>query len=120
MKNSFGRSIKHSLRGLKQAWRAERNFRFESGVALLVAGGALALPLSGLERAVIFLTITLVLALELVNTVLEQLLDVLEPRLHHQVGAVKDLMAGVVLVASGGAAIIGLYIFGPHFVALLK
>lgn len=38
--------------------------------------------------------------------------------MHFQVKEIKDLMAGGVLVASIGAALVGLIILGPHILAL--
>jgi undecaprenol kinase len=61
-----------------------------------------------------------VLAMELLNTALEYFTDLLKPRLHHYVLVIKDTMAAAVLITSLGALIIGLIIFIPHFIRLIK
>ena len=50
----------------------------------------------------------------MVNIVIERLLDFLHPAHHEEVRVIKDLMAAIVLIASFGAAIIGLMIFWPY------
>ncbi len=51
---------------------------------------------------------------ELVNTAFEHLCDVVQPELHASVKAAKDVAAGAVLVASIGAAVIGVLVFWPY------
>jgi len=63
---------------------------------------------------------TLIFVLELINSVLERLVDVLKPRLHPYVESIKDMMATVVLIFSIGAILIGLLIFTPYFVNLFN
>lgn len=58
--------------------------------------------------------IAAVFILEMLNTVFERLSDILQPRLHHYIGEIKDLMSAVVLVAALASAIIGLIIFVPY------
>ncbi len=60
------------------------------------------------------LAIAIVLAAELVNTAFEHLCDVVQPELHASVKAAKDVAAGAVLVASIGAAVIGVLVFWPY------
>lgn len=52
------------------------------------------------------LCIALVLAAELVNSSLEALADHLHPERHPEIGRVKDMLAGMVLIVSLGAAVI--------------
>ena len=58
--------------------------------------------------------IAAVLILELINTVLEYFLNVIEPKIHIQAKIIKDIMAGAVLLMSAAAAILGLMIFWPY------
>ncbi len=110
------KSFRYALRGLLTAWRNEQNFRLQSLVALGVVVLMLIVPLERWEEVSLILVITLVLVLELLNTMIEKLADLLEPRIHAYVKVIKDLMASLVLLASIGAAIIGLIVFLPHFI----
>lgn len=67
------------------------------------------------EAIALLMLIIFVLALEIINSILERFVDVFKPRIHPMVQEIKDLMAGAVLIASLGALIVGLLIFLPYF-----
>ena len=77
------------------------------------------LGIIGYAVIAILLLIFLVMILELINSAVEKFADVLKPRLDLQVQTVKDIMAGMVLLASLGAILIGLVIFYPHLVEVI-
>ena len=87
----FFRSLRHALAGIAYAVREERNFHIELAVAIGVAFFAWYFPLSSDERAILTLSIVLVLGLELVNTSFERMLDMMKPRVHPYVRVIKDL-----------------------------
>ena len=53
------------------------------------------------------------LAVELLNSALEALTDLVSPEHHPLAGQAKDLAAGAVLVTAIGAVVVGLLILGP-------
>jgi diacylglycerol kinase len=55
---------------------------------------------------------------EMLNTALEFLSDFVSPDIHPQIKKVKDVAAAAVLIASIGAAVIGLMIFLPKIINL--
>ncbi len=116
--STFFRSLRHAAHGVAGVARQEQSFRIQLAVGALVVAGMLILDLSALERAFLVLAITLVLVLELVNSIFERVADLMKPRIHHYVADIKDIMAGSVLIASIGSAIIGLLIFWPHLASL--
>lgn len=114
------KSFTDAFRGLKFTFSHEQNFRIQLFLALVVIVFALVFPLKVWEVILLILLIVTVLTVELLNTALEYFADLLKPRLHHYVFVIKDIMAGAVLISSVGALAIGLIIFLPHFIALLK
>lgn len=110
----FIRSFHHAWRGLRLAFRLERSFRIQIGVALLVVLCAVILPLQSWERVVLLVVTMFVLVLELVNSSVERLVDMVKPRLSEYAGDIKDLMAGAVLLAALFAAILGVLILFPY------
>lgn len=114
------KSIRYALRGIAYAFRHEANFRLQCVSGVIVVIVAIVLPLKPWEFLLIVLMTFLVLVLELFNTALELFADLLVPRLHHHVGAVKDIMAGAVFLTALSAVIVGIVILGPYLVALLK
>ena len=111
----MGESLKAAFGGLKAAV-FERSFRIMAIVAVLVIIAMLYYPTSRLEKVLLLAAILAVLVLELVNSTIERIMNIVNPEYSEQVRAVKDLMAAIVLLASIGAAIIGLIIFLPYIV----
>ena len=111
----FARSVAHALKGLFYTFRNERNFQVELAVTGVVLLLMLWLPLSVTEELILIVAIVLVLALELVNTAVERIMDILKPRVHPYARVVKDVMAGAVFVVSLGALLLGIVIFVPYF-----
>ena len=116
----FIRSFSYALKGILFALKNERNFQIELAVGALAVLIMLFFPLSGLERALIILSIALVLTLELANTALERVMDILKPRIHPYARVIKDMMAGAVLLTTLAAIAIGIAIFSPYVLTLFR
>jgi undecaprenol kinase len=67
-----------------------------------------------MENLVLLAWVTLVLSLELMNTAIERAIDLVTKDVHPLAKQAKDVAAGAVLVASVGAAVTALIIFGPR------
>lgn len=116
------REIKQSFscafRGLKYALTSERNFQIEFIVAVFVGVLILIFDIKNWEAVVLVSMIMWVLIVELTNTVVERVVDILKPRIHPYVRLIKDMMASVVLISAVFAAAVGIIIFYPYFVKL--
>lgn len=107
--------MRFALHGLAQVWRAEQNFRIQLVCFITVMTIAMILGVRSWELIAITLAGGSVLVLECINSAVERLLDLVQPRLHGYVREIKDVMAAAVLIASFGAAVIVLVIFVPYF-----
>ena len=107
-------SLEFALTGIFTAFKEERNLRKHvlSALAVIVAG--LIFGLSAIEWLFLFLSIFLVIAFEIVNSAIENVVD-LASDYHFSMRAknAKDMAAGAVLVVSGFAVVTGLIIFVP-------
>ena len=112
--NGLRQSLGHAWRGLVLAFRTERSFRIQIGAGLAVVVLVVILPFRDWERVLFLLATAAVLVLELLNSMVERLVDLVKPRLHQYVRDIKDLMAAAVLVASLFALVIGLMILWPY------
>lgn len=112
-------SFRHAFRGLFLAYRTERSFRIQLAVALVILLATILLPLQAWERVALLLAIAAVLVLELLNSAVERLVDLLKPRLHEYVADIKDLMAGAVLVSAVFAVVLGILILWPYVFSVL-
>jgi len=108
------KSFVYAFRGLRRVFWRERNFRFDSVVALLVVGGGVICRLAWVEWALLWLAMALVLSLEVANTAIEALCDEVRSQRHPAIRRIKDMMAGAVLLASLGSVGVGVSVFGPH------
>jgi len=114
------KSVGYAWKGMVHVFRHEQNFRIEIIISIGVMGLAFLVGVRSYEVIILLLLISLVLILELLNSALEKFVDILKPRLHLQVGIVKDIMAAMVLCASLSALVIGSIIFWPYIVVLLR
>lgn len=115
MKNkNFFQSLKSSFRGIKDVMIFEQTFRKMTLAAAIVLFLMFYFPTTKTEKILLFVMIFAVLALELINSVIERIMDFIHAEHHTKVGDIKDLMAAVVLLVSIAAGVIGGIIFWPY------
>lgn len=115
---SLFKSFVYAFSGLKKAFKEEPNFKIHTTTALIVLVAAGFLKFSSVEWVVLILTIFWVMASELVNTAVEDTLNLVSPELNEKVKVIKDLMAAIVLLASVAAVFVGAFLFLPKIISL--
>lgn len=115
----FLKSLSYAGRGLLIVFKEEQSFRIQLLMAVAIVVLMFFFNLRTWEKTTLFLVIASVLVLELINSIIERIVDMLTPRLHGYVAAIKDMMAAAVLLASLAATIIGVIIFLPYFNSLV-
>jgi diacylglycerol kinase len=115
---TFLRSFIYAWNGITYALRTQRNARVHLALALCALILGVALRISALEFALIFLAIMAVLVAELFNTVAEALVDLVTREYHPLARVAKDVAAGAVLLCAMFAVVIALLVFGPHLLRL--
>lgn len=113
--NKFLKSFRFAVDGVRTVWREEFNFRIEVGISASVIALGVYLGIMTIEWLFIVVAIGMVLSAEVVNTVIEDLCNKIEPKNDPVIGKIKDMMAGFVLIASLASLIIGLVIFSKYF-----
>lgn len=112
---TLGRSFRCAMRGLREAWQNEPNFRLQITAALMVALCGLLVRLSLHEWTWIAVAAGFVLVAELINTAIERVVDLaVGLRADPLARQTKDIAAGFVLVTCLLATAIGLLTFVPH------
>lgn len=106
-------SFKYALAGIRFLFTNEMNARIHLIAATLVIALGAFLKISISEWTLITLAITIVICAEALNTAIEKAVDLASPELHDLAKHSKDVAAAGVLLASIGAVVIGLLIFGP-------
>ncbi|MFV8063777.1 diacylglycerol kinase family protein [Streptococcus pluranimalium] len=107
-------SMEFAVTGVVNAYKEERNMRKHMISALLAIIAGLVFQISALEWLFLLLSIFLVIAFEIINSAIENVVD-LASDYHFSMLAknAKDMAAGAVLVISVYALITGLIIFVP-------
>jgi len=106
-------SFRYAFAGLGYALHTQRNTRIHLAAAAAVVIVGLWLRLSSIQWAVLVLTIGFVLVGEMLNTVAETLVDLINPGYHPLARVIKDVTAGAVLLTAIAAVIVGLLVLGP-------
>ncbi|GAB6138332.1 diacylglycerol kinase [Halanaerobaculum tunisiense] len=109
------KSFNYAVVGIVEVLKEERNMKFHFGLGGLVLLTGLLFDISKVELLVLFMTITLVIFAEMINTAIEALGDLISQDFHPQLKMIKDVAAGAVLVTAINAFIIGYIIFFNDF-----
>ena len=119
-KRSVGGSFTYAWDGIKEAFQNEPNFRFHLSAAILTIIAGLIFSINSTEWTIVLLTIVGVVTLELLNTAVESLVDLVSPKFHKLAKIAKDVSAAAVLISSIGAVLIGILIFYPRILEFLN
>ena len=113
------RSFGFAFQGLSVLFK-QPNAWIHLCAALSVIGLASYFAVQRWEWVVLILCIIIVLAAEAFNTAIEHLTDLVSPDYNPLAGKVKDVAAAAVLLCALGAAVVGLLILKPYFLALIE
>ena len=114
-----GKSFRYAFNGVRILWNEEHNFRIQLISAVLVIGAGFIFRISLNEWLAVILSIVFVLALEIINSSIENLADFVSPGKHEKIKKIKDISAAGVLIAALAALAIGLMIFLPKILLAL-
>lgn len=117
-KTAWG-TIKNAWDGIVYAFNTEINLRIHFLATVVVLLGCYILEVSLMELIICLLLIGMVIAFELLNTVTEVIVDMVEPKYNPLAKIAKDTAAGAVLVVSITSAIIGIIIFLPKVLSFI-
>jgi len=108
------RSFRFAFRGLSIAFKGEQNLRIFFIIAAINVILAIILKLNLTEWAIGIITTIVVISIEIINTSLEELLDMISPEYNGRTKVIKDMLASAALGASICAFIIALIVYLPH------
>ena len=107
-------SFLYAAKGIGYAFSTQRNFRIHVGFALGAFGLSFFLGLNKSDLAIMALTATSVLVVELLNTAIESVVDLaIGKRFHPLAQIAKDCSAGAVLLASISSVLIAVLLLFP-------
>lgn len=118
-KHSVPQAFYHAFKGLQNFFFRERNGKIQLVIGCITVIAAFVLHISPIEWMVILLCIGIVLSLEMLNSAIEKLCDLVHRDFHPVIKIIKDVSAASVLWSSIISAAIGCIIFIPKLIALL-
>ena len=108
-------SFKYAFEGIITTIKEERNMFIHFLIAIIVVITGVYVRLSLNEWLICLLLFALVFSLELINTAIENTVDLVTTKKNKKAKLAKDAAAGAVLIAAVFASIIGIIIFLPKF-----
>jgi diacylglycerol kinase len=110
----FIKSFLYAFKGIRASLVEQRNLKVQCLVALITIGAGFYYGISAVEWCLVLMMIGLVTGLELVNTAIEDIVNLVTTEWKPLAGKVKDIAAGAVLVVSIIAVVVGMIIFKKY------
>lgn len=114
------RSFRFAFAGIWTMLKSQHNAWIHAVATLAVCAAGLFFGITASKWCWVVLAITVVWVAEALNTAFEFLADAASPDFHPLVRHAKDVAAGAVLMAAVGAVSIGMIVFWPYVVTVLK
>ena len=111
-------SFKYAFEGIFTALKTEQNMKIHIFIMILVIIFGIILNINQIEWIICIILFGFVISLELINTAIENTIDLITIEKKPKAKIAKDTAAGAVLIASIVSAIIGLIIFIPKIILL--
>jgi undecaprenol kinase len=119
-RKNFFRSFGYAIEGILYTIKTQRNMQVHLGAAGAALLLSYYLKIPNQDLLLVLLAIFIVFILEMLNTAVEAVVNLVTADMHPLAKIAKDVAAGAVLLAAGLAVIIGCYVIGPPLVMLLK
>ena len=107
------KSIGYAFKGAYLLITTEASLKVQFIIGIIVTIAGFYYNLSPTEWILQILTIGIIMALEGINTAIEEMADFVHPDQHKKIGLIKDLAAGAIFIFAITAVIIGIIIYFP-------
>jgi diacylglycerol kinase len=107
------RSFGYAGRGIRVVFESEANMKIHIVISLFVLAMGFLFHINEMEWIMCLLCMGLVMGMEMLNTAIETIIDLVSPEFHTLAGKAKDIAAGAVLICAISSVIVGLLIFLP-------
>lgn len=114
----FLMSWKNSYDGLTYAYKNEQSMLIHAICTFFTILFGLIFQIKFSEWAIMFIALGFILGMELINTAIEAVVDLVTLEIHPLAKIAKDCGSAATFVASALAIAISLFIFGPYFLEL--
>ncbi|MEG1820810.1 MAG: diacylglycerol kinase, partial [Malacoplasma sp.] len=118
----FFRKFKHAFKGLYFSLKEEKSLltHIIVSIIILIISGLINKQMSTTDWAIIIIVIFIVIGVELINTAIENIADMVAFKFNYSAKKIKDISAAAALVFSLMAIIVGFLIYIPKFIIIIK
>jgi diacylglycerol kinase (ATP) len=116
----FIKSLNFAIEGILHAARTQRHIRYHLFASLMLLLICFILGINREEFIILTIMAMLVIFAEIVNSALEEVVNLVCPRKNEKARVIKDMAAGAVLVVSGVALLVGYFLLSPYVRFYLK
>ena len=117
---TFSKSVGFALNGIRCCFTQESHFKIHTLFTISVIAAGFFFKINHVDWLILLLCIAAVLAVELINTAIEELCNIVHKEIHPGIKLVKDMAAGAVLITAIAAATAGAVIFIPRILSFIN
>ena len=114
------KSFGFAFEGIRLALVYNQNLRIDFLAAIIVIVLSVIFKVNAFEMGILGVMILLVICTEMINTAIEEVVDLLVSEHREQAKIAKDVSAGMVLLTAIGSLIVGFLVFTPYILKLFK
>jgi diacylglycerol kinase len=109
-------SFKHAAEGILYSFTSQPNYRVHTILSIIAIFMGIFLHIDRHDWVILILIIVLGLAIEMINTAVESVVDLVTSQWHISAKHAKDVAAGAMLLYAVGAIIVACFIFLPKII----
>lgn len=98
-KYNFLKNTKYAFDGLVSALKTETSFRIEVGILIILIGVLSNIDISNIEKLILLITYFFILIMELINSAIENTVDLVTKDIHPLAKNAKDIGAAAVMMS---------------------
>ncbi len=116
----FFKSFHYASQGIHHVWKHDQNFRIHLLIAGIVIAASIFFQVNPFEMGILGVMIVLVITTEMINSAIENMVDLITLEHRAEAKIAKDVASGMVLIASAGSVVVGILVFLPHIFRFLQ
>lgn len=113
-KPPFHKSVANALKGVIWMLKSERNFQIEVFALLINLFLIVYLRLDSIDTALILIVCFAVLSIEILNTAIEKVCDIIQPEFDERIKIIKDISAGAVILMTIASVAVGILVYWKY------
>ena len=113
-KPPFHKSLWNAIKGIVWMLKSEKNFQLEILALLINLFLIVYLQVNSTDTAIIIIVCFSVLSLEILNTCVEKICDMIQPEYDERIKIIKDIAAGSVVIMAMASVVVGVLIYSKY------